>query len=244
MSLEVLEKFASESGNEELINAFNGVKKSVGDNINRMKFLEQESKSAFEKRDTLSNIVKSKLGLDEINDESIDSFLSKMNKNPDAAMKADNDKLASMVDMLKTEKDGLNAKLQQTANSYKVEKQLTKLGAIEETEGAKAYDIVLAEVTSGASFDDTGEIIFKANDGTTIRNADGSPMSLADRYAQVKDSDELSFLFKTKRSKQGGGSQGGSTGSSKITSLDGLNDAQRLALFRQDPEQFKRLSNK
>lgn len=244
MSLEVLEKFATESGNDDLVKAVTSVKESFNSNINRMKFLEQESKTAFEKRDNIANTVKSKLGIAELSEEALDGFLKQVKSNPDVTIKAENDKLVSMIDMLKTEKEGLNSKLQQTVNSYKIEKQLTKLGAIEETEGSKAYDIVLSEINQGATFDENGEIVFKANDGTTIRNADGSPMTLADRYNQLKDSDELSFLFKTKRSKAGSGATGSNGNSGKVTSLDGLNDAQRLALFRQDPELFRKLSKR
>ena len=244
MSLEVLEKFATDSGNDDLVKAVTTVKESFNSNINRMKFLEQESKSAFEKRDAISNTVKTKLGLQDISEEALDGFLSKVKANPDVTLKAENDKLVSMIDMLKTEKEGINSKLQQTVNNYKIEKQLTTLGAVEETEGSKAYEIVLSEINKGVSFDENGEIVFKANDGTTIRNADGSPMSLSDRYAQIKDSEELSFLFKTKRSKAGSGATGSTNNSGKVTSLDGLNDAQRLALFRQDPELFRKLSKR
>ena len=244
MSLEVLEKFANESGNEDVIKAIGGIKETINSNVSRLKFLEQESKSAFEKRDAISNTVKSKLGLQEITEDALDGFLSKVKSNPDINAKAENDKLVSMIDKLKTEKESINSKLQQTINSYKIEKQLTKLGAIEETEGSKAYEIVLSEINQGATFDENGDIVFKANDGTTIRNADGSPMSLADRYAQIKDLEELSFLFKTKRSKSGSGATGNIRNSGKVTSLDGLDDAQRLALYRQDPELFKKLSKR
>jgi hypothetical protein len=126
-------------------------------------------------------------------------------------------------------------------NQYKIERGLNDLGASSEVNGSKAYDILLSEVTSNASFDgDT--LVFRANDGTTIRNADGTPMSLADRYNQLKDSDELKFLFLADKQKSGSGTQDTKGGGNKITSLAGLNDAQRLALFRNDPVLFKKLS--
>ena len=147
-----------------------------------------------------------------------------------------------MTDMLKAERDALGDKYTSTINKYKIEKSLTALGATSDTENSKAYDILLTEVTDGAYFDDEGSIGFKANDGTTVRNVDGSPMSLSDRYNIVKDSDDFQFLFKTKRSKSGSGSSGGSKGGGSVTSLEGLNDVERTRLYKQNPELFKRLS--
>lgn len=241
MSLEVLEKFALESNNDELIGAVNSVKESYKGNVERLSFLEKDMRTAVQKRDDLKSLVKHKLGVEDLTEDALDGFLTKVKSGSDEVSKSEIKNLSSMVEMLKLEKESIASKYSETLNGYKIEKQLTSLGAIEETEGSKAYDIVLNEVRQNASFDEDGRVIFKANDGTTIRNADGSPMSLADRYNQLKDSEELSFLFKTKRTKAGSSATGGKP-SNKITSLDGLNDDQRRALFVQDPALFRQLA--
>lgn len=241
MSLEVLEKFAQENGNEELLNAVKGVKGSMGANLDRMSYLEKELQGTISKRDRQAELVKSKLGLEELTEEALEKALSSKTKTGSAEFEAEKRKLEDMVSMLQTEKESLTSKHQSVMNQYKIERGLNDLGASSEVNGSKAYDILLSEVTSNASFDgDT--LVFRANDGTTIRNADGTPMSLADRYNQLKDSDELKFLFLADKQKSGSGTQNTKGGGNKITSLAGLNDAQRLALYRNDPELFKKLS--
>jgi hypothetical protein len=241
MSLEVLEKFAQENGNEELLNAVKGVKGSMGANLDRMSYLEKELQGSISRRDRQAELVKSKLGLEELTEEALEKALLSKTKFGSAEFEAEKRKLEDMVSMLQTEKESLSSKHQSVMNQYKIERGLNDLGASSEVNGSKAYDILLSEVTSNASFDgDT--LVFRANDGTTIRNADGTPMSLADRYSQLKDSDELRFLFLEPKPKSGSGTQDTKGGGNKITSLAGLNDAQRLALFRNDPVLFKKLS--
>lgn len=241
MSLEMLEKFASESNNSEVIGAVEIVKKSYKENVDRLSFLEKDIKRAVEKRDEQSQLVRNKLGIKELSEEALDEALSKLkgDKSNDGEIK----NLATMVEMLKTEKEAVEASYKEKINSYRIERALNELGAREDSEGTKAYDIILGEIRQGASFDEDGEIVFRAKDGTTIRNSDGSPVSLADRYNQLKDSDELSFLFKKKRSKAGTGS-GGATAGGKVVSLNDLNEAQRIALFKQDPDQYRALAAK
>lgn len=242
MSLEMLEKFATESGNEEIVGAVNAVKESYKSNVDRLTFLEKDMKKAVEKRDSVTGLIKNKLGVDDVSEEALDSAITSLKSKKDSSNDAEIANLSTMLDMIKTEKEGLQNKYNETVNTYKLEKELTKIGAVNDTETAKAYDILLGEIKQGAEFDDNGNIMFKSNDGTTIRNADGSPTTLADRYAQLKDSEELSFLFKKTRSKAGSGSNAGSPAGG-VTSLKDLNEAQRVALFKQDPEQYKRLAS-
>jgi hypothetical protein len=244
MSLDTIKKLADELGNEDLKLAVKSTEDSIRANLDKISTLELDRNSAIEKRDRQAKLVKSTFGIDELTEENLKKF-AMGDKEPDSVLKAEVDKMTSMTEMLKAEKDSLSKKYSETVNRYKVEKSLASLGAIEDTENQRAYDILLNEVTSGAEFDEEGNLVFKANDGTTVRNSDGSPMSLSDRYSQVKDSDDFQFLFKTKRSKSGSGSGGSKGGNAQgITSLKGLNDVERTRLFKQDPTLFRELLNK
>lgn len=241
MSLDTIKKLASELGNEDLLKAVGDVENSSKTNLDRISTLERDLQKSIEKRDRQAQLVKSTFGVDEITEDTLKSVLGS-ERDPDATLKAENEKLVSMTEMLKAEKDNLFNQYQTTQNKYKIEKSLASLGAMNDTENQRAYDILLSEVTNGAEFDENGNLVYKANDGTTVRNADGSPMSLDDRYSQLKDSDEFQFLFKTKRNKSGAGSTGSTNNSgNKVTSLDGLNDVERTRLFKQDPELFRSL---
>jgi len=209
MSLEAFRKIAEETGNEELQTAVSSFETSSKANLDRIGTLERDLQKSIEKRDRQAGIVKNTFGVDEITEESLKAFLDK--GNPDESLKAENSKLAGMTEALSKEKQELVQKYNETVNRYGVEKQLMSLGAAEDTENAKAYDILMSNIMTGSSFDDTGNVIFKENDAT-VRNADGSPTTLADRYSQLKDSDEFSFLFKKKRSKSGSGANGSTSG--------------------------------
>jgi len=214
MSLDTIKKLAEELGNEQLQTAVAGLESSTNDNIGRINSLEKDLQKSIDKRDRQAQLVKSTFGVDEITEDSLMSVLSSKG-NPDDALRAENDKLVSLVESLKAEKDTLSNEYTATQNKYKIEKSLIDLGAVNDTASKKAYGILLDEVSKGFVVDDSGDMVLKANDGTTVRNNDGSPMSLGDRYNMIKDSDEFSFLFNQKKPKSGSGATGGSKGGSK-----------------------------
>lgn len=215
MSLEVLEKFANESGNDELVNAVNGIKESYKANVDRVSFLERDLQKSVEKRESIKNLIRTKLGVEDITEESIDAVLSKKGSN------GETEQLSKIIESLKMEKDDISNKFNSTVNSYKLEKQLASLGAFEDTENSKAYDIVLSEINKTASFDENGNVVFKDKEGLTLRNSDGSPVTLGDMYNKIRESNEFSFLFKTRRSKQGSGATTG-----KANGVSGLKRSQ------------------
>ena len=243
MSLDTIRKIAEELGNEDLKSALAAVETSNIANLDKIGTLERDRNNAIEKRDRQAKLVKGVFGLEELTEESL-TKAAKGDKNPDAVLQAEIAKMSTMTEMLTVERDALNTRYNDAVNRYKVEKNLTSLGAVEDTENQRAYDILLNEVTNGATFDEEGTLVFRANDGTTVRNADGSPMTLSDRYSQVKDSDDFQFLFKAKRSKSGSGSGGSKGGGSKVTSLKGMSDVERTRLFKQDPTLFRELLSK
>ncbi len=243
MSLEQLEKFVNESGNEEVIGALNNVKQSFESNVDRLTFLEKEMKTATEKRDSIKGLVKSKFGIDEVSEESLNSIAERLNSN--GKDNGEVDKLTSMLESLKSEKETIASKYNDTVNSYKLEKTLAKLGAMEETESSKAYDIVLNEIKVGAEFGENDEVVFKSQDGTTMRNPDGSPVTLADRYNQLKQDDSLSFLFKTKRSKAGSGAQKSGSYSKEAEYFDRNSEnfslTKQAEIYKTNPALYKQL---
>lgn len=243
MSLEIVKKFATENENQELLSAVSAIESSQKANLDRIAYLEKENQNAISKRDRQASLVKEKLGIDELSDDALDSFLSKTSKKGSTEFEAEKKSLEEMIASLQGDKQGLAEALERTKNQYGVERKLMELGAAKEVNGSKAFGILLDEATRGASFED-GKVVFKAEDGTTIRNADGTPMGLAERYASLKESDDFGFLFVEPKGKGGSGSGSSKGGNQGITSLEGLDYKQRLALHKQDPELFKKLSEK
>lgn len=205
MALDVLEKFAQESGNEELVKAVENVKATYNSNIERLGSLEKDLQGAIKKRDNTKNIVKNKLGVEDVSEETLESFLANIRENADGTIKAENQKLSQIVEELKQGKDSIESKYKQELDSYKLDRALADIGGREDANGANAYSILLSEIAKSSAFDENGNVFFKATDGTTLRNNDGTPMSLKDRYNSIRESEEFGFLFKTKRTKSGSG---------------------------------------
>lgn len=228
MSLEILEKLANESGNEEFVNAVNWVKESYKTNVERLSFLEKDKQKAIEKRDTLKFLVKNKFGLDEVTEDAIDKYLQSKSSSD-----GDIKNLTGIIESLRADKESMNNEIASARNRYGLEKALSGLGAIEGTENSKAYDIVLEEIRKNTVFDESGQVSFKDKDGITVRNSDGSPMSLSDKYNQLRESSDFSFLFKKKKAKAGSGATGQSDIPTTSKSDFGGSKQERLEAIKQ-----------
>lgn len=209
MSLEVLKKFAEDSGDSEILTAIESVRNSFNENVTRLGALEKDLAKAISKRDGIKTVVRDKLGIDDVNEDALDAFLGSIKENADISTIAENKKLSDTLGAMKQDRDSLELKHRQQLDSYKLERALSEIGGREDSNGTQAYSILLSELSKGFSFDDSGVITFKANDGTTLRNSDGTPMSISDKYNSFKDSDEFSFLFKPRKYKSGSGKDSG-----------------------------------
>lgn len=79
--------------------------------------------------------------------------------------------------------------------------------------------------------------MFKSNDGTTLRNADGTPMTLADKYNQLKESEGFKFLFVESKPKSGSGtkqSKGEYSGTPKRSEMTNSDKAKYITEHGQD----------
>jgi hypothetical protein len=226
MSLDVVKKFAEESGNEELLSAVKGIGSSMSANLDRIGYLEKELQGTISKRDRQAELVKAKLGLEELTEDALEKALQSKAKQGTPEFEAEKSKLEQMIAALQEEKTGLSSKYEQTVNMGKIERSLNELGAAKDANGQKAYDILLAEVTQNAVFDN-GNLVFKANDGTTVRNTDGTPMTLADKYNQLKESEGFKFLFVETKPKSGSGTQGTKGGSTQTLSRGSMTNADK-----------------
>jgi hypothetical protein len=236
MSLELIKELVDSSGDEKYISAFGAVEQTYKSNLDRLTVLEKDLNKAIQKRDETKNLVKSVFGVDEISEENLRNIIK--DKKDDAEYK----NLLTIAEQNKTQAEQLRNELIQTKNMYMIESQLNSLGVSSDVEGKKAYKILVDEILSGAQFTESG-VKFVTPEGVTMRNVDGSEVTLEDRYNQLKESEDLGFIFKAKRAKSGSGAQATSVNSQQVTSINQLDEQQRIALFKQNPELFRKLSN-
>jgi len=171
--------------------------------LGRVQALEKDVKTSAEKRDALKTLVRNATGLDDISEESLTQFL---------ASKGD-----GQAEIFKKEIDDLKGKLAGSANAVdevaseyekqifglKLDRAVNMLGAQDEVHSPHAYNVILDELSRGATFEND-EIVYKNPDGSSIFTADGQPAGIKSRYEDMKADEAFSYLFKD-QFKSGGG---------------------------------------
>ena len=109
MSLDVVKKFAEESGNEELLSAVKGIGSSMSANLDRIGYLEKELQGTISKRDRQAELVKAKLGLEELTEDALEKALQSKAKQGTPEFEAEKSKLEQMIAALQEEKTGLSS---------------------------------------------------------------------------------------------------------------------------------------
>lgn len=217
MALEELKELAKGLNNEELSELVTSVDNTLAENVAKISLFEKQMQEAIKSRDDVKSKIKNKLNLDEVSDEALDDFLKRTNSSGDELKNTYESKIAELTQNLNNVQEN-NIKL---ANKYNLEKQLTSLGAINDTSSPKAYEILLSEIERNSVIDEKGVITFKNQDGTTVLNSNGTYANLQDIYNSFKENQDFKFLFKERKSKNGTGGEQGKNGVPSIGKIDG-----------------------
>lgn len=164
--------------------------------IGKVGDLEKSLKGSAEKRDSLKTIIRQATGLEDITEEALTGFLTKDNE---------------QVQTYQAEIAGLQGKLLESANAVddvskgyeeqifglSLERVVNMLGTADEVHNPHAYGVVFDALKENASKDsETGDIVYKNVDGTTIYAENGSPATVQSQYEALRGDDKYSYLFK------------------------------------------------
>jgi chaperonin cofactor prefoldin len=161
----------------------------------RINVLENDSKKAFETRDTTKQKAKKlldKLGLDDldgIDDETLDKVLK--GKGSDAEVQ----NLKAQLEKLSAEKANVENEYKSKLSDYALKSELTKTGLAQKALNGEVYAILEGLALQGAKYTDDGRIVYLNEDGTT-KYSNGKEMSLVDRVAELSKSEAYAPLFK------------------------------------------------
>ena len=190
---------------------FDKLKELVGDNSEALAEIENAQKAVQEststinklektKNDLLSEVkrfkdgnslVKSELGLDEVNADTIKEALSKFKKNDNAEVQ----NLQKQLQSVTNDYDGKLKEATSKLNGFVMESALSQTGLAQKAANAKAYEALKNDVLSGATLDG-GNIVFKNEDGTTRYGNNGKPYGLSDRVAEIEASEDYAPFLK------------------------------------------------
>ena len=194
------------------------IQQTSKDNTDKINTLERkagEFKTSLDKFKLGNTLIKTSLGIDTLNEETLNEALSNLKGG-----KGD-EKLTAEIANLKTLLETANSDKTTQSNEYESKLQTMALdNAISNSSvGANVaneamFGIVKNLIKDGATYEN-GEIVYKNSDGTTAFSGSGKPMNINDKISALKSDANYAGLFKPDAN---GGSgtppqnNGGSTG--------------------------------
>jgi len=192
-----------QSTNPEMAQVVSTFNENFQQNLSQIQTLQKDVKTAAEKRDGLKTLIRNTTGLENITEEALTEYLS--------------GKGGEQAEILRKEVQELQGKLAGSANAVdevaseyekqifglKLDRAVNMLGAQDEVHSPHAYNVILGELSRGATFDGD-EIVYKNDDGSSVFTTDGQPMGIKGKYEEMKADEAFSYLFKD-QFKSGGG---------------------------------------
>jgi hypothetical protein len=187
---EELKKFLD--GNEDGLKLVATLEENQSTLTKKLNKLEVDSAKAFQTRDELKQklgLVKSKLGLDEIDEEALTKALK--GKTDDAEL----NNLKALLDKANKEKSDVESEYKSKLSNFALKSELQKTGLAQKSLNQDVYEILESIALKGATYSDDGSIAYKNEDGST-KYHNGKPLTLADKVAELEQSEAYKPLFK------------------------------------------------
>lgn len=188
MSWEQLESLVGD--NAEAVEIVKSLKTNTNELANKYNALEQTNSGILEdlsKYKQGNKLVKEKLGLENLNEESLNEALNK------AKSTKGDDKLVAEIENYKkqlnsqkngfeSEKDSLINEIRQLKNGSKLNEVIAGAGVIDDASARSDLSMI---VQSMMSYNDKNETVFLNEDGTTKFNANNQPFTMEDAVKEV-----------------------------------------------------------
>ena len=240
--LESAKTFANEDFVKDLEAAVTATTTQLKTTSERVGILEKELEGSIGKKNKLRDIIKSNTGLDEISEENFSKFINELKtKGGDETLKADNQKLQTMVSEYKTKLEETATTYESKINNIKLENAILGTGELSGIESGVARTLVLEKAKEGAVMSENG-LVYLDKNGSTVLKSDGTPLTLSDRMAQLREDADYSMFFPDKRKKGGGKSVNSSAGDYGVKDLSKLTKSEKAQLMKElSPEDYQAL---
>ena len=202
-------------GNEDAIKFvgdLDSTKNYLTQQVNSLEVKFNEARDGRDKTKESLRYVKEKLGIDEINDDTLAKALKKKGGD-DAELQ----NLQKLLEEAKAQSKTVETEYKGKLAKYVMQNELGKTGLAQEAYNSKMYQILETEVLKDAVYEND-QIIFKNVDGSTLYGDKGKPMALEDRVAMLRSDPTYAPMFKP--SNNGGGGSGGSQNGSSSSKVD------------------------
>ena len=203
-------------------------------NVDRINTLERQVTDVTATRDNFkkgNTLVKSLLGLETVNEDSLNGALAKLKGNKgDETLTAEitnlKDLLAKSTDENKSLVTGYEGKISTMA----LDNEIANSGVGANVLNEAMFGIVTGLIKQGASYDN-GKIVYKIEDGSTVYGADKQPLTLSGRMESLKNDANYAGLFKPVGNSGGGAPIGkGPTGGDGKADFGGDKNSRQNAI--------------
>jgi len=174
--------------NTEALEGFNSL---VEANQTRVSGLEGKIAEAIGKKDKVMGLVRDNLGISEISEDTLKSFVG----NADEALRAEVTGLLAERQDREHEIDNIKLEHKLEKREMKLVDELRSLDVGSRLRGERAMQTLVKDMLGMMGEDENGKAVFKEND-QTMRNRLGDEMSVADVVGELITRDTDNFIFK------------------------------------------------
>lgn len=188
------------SDNPEALKLIDAAEQSATKNVQTINDLETTVAAVKQTRDQYKSgnaLVKSILGVDAVNEETIKEALKtlKGSGKGDEASKAEIENLQKLLKEAEDERTNLTQDYEGQLQSMALEQAIAGSGIAGSAANEEMFEILTTLVKTGATFEDS-KVVYKNEDGSTIYGEDKQPLDIAGKVGQLKANPSYAGMFK------------------------------------------------
>jgi uncharacterized protein (DUF885 family) len=175
----------------DLLKVLEDAEATIKQNVEKINYLETETKKLVDQRQELKQMVRDTLGISELSKEA----LERVAKSADEAIIADNKALQEQLRQMENQLSQVEDKYETKISTMILKDTLRGLGVDQQAANSLAFENLTNHLLQQAKRDEDGNFIFVKEDGSTEFNRAGQPMTVKEKVEELKRSD-YAFLFK------------------------------------------------
>lgn len=193
MSFEQLKAIIGDNAEAKTI--IDSLESASTNNVAKINDLETKFNEAKNGRDSLKNLIRETTGLDEVNADSINDFVTKLKSTKgDEKLTAEIDNLKGLIEKANGEKESIVSEYESKLQNMALTNSLRDLGIGSLAVNPLAEKMMLEHLKEGASLDGD-KIVYRNADGSTMYNGT-NVLTPADKLEQMKTSDDWKAFIK------------------------------------------------
>lgn len=216
---DILEKLSDDSEMVQFVNSLNDKAQNVDTLTAKVNSLENKATEAINSRQSIKDLVRGTLGVEEISEDNLKALLDNKSK-PDEKALAEITNLKGLLEKANSEKTELSSSYESQMNDLVLTNNLRDLG-IGALASTPAMEATILQMMKDGATREGDKVLYKNQDGTTIYSESGKEMTPNDKLNQLRANSDYAPLFKPTTNSGTGtsGNKGTSSGSTRKSEM-------------------------